>query len=896
MTETACLETACRFSPWLQQQTDSGAIDADVLQNWLPRPLTIQDFHDFADWGSLKNGQDEAEIMRGLRRLRRYVVAHIIVRDLCRVSDLAEVTRTITELADFAVNTATDFAHRHCAALYGEPVGRYSGTPQRLTVVAMGKAGGFELNVSSDLDLIFVYPEGGDTDGRRSKSNQEFFGKVGQKIIYLLNEATADGFVFRIDMRLRPDGDAGALVLSETALEQYLQLHGREWERYAWCKARVVTPHDNGIAALVRPFVFRKYLDYQAYAALRALHGQIRDEVQKKGMAGNIKLGAGGIREVEFTAQIFQMIRGGQNRALQRKGTQETLGQLAQSGILPEDTVTALLAAYRFLRDVEHRLQYWQDQQTQTLPENPQQQQLLAQSMGFTDYAAFSGCLNAHREQVNRIFNGILGEPEADRDSQELPNRIWQQLEVAPETAQAELSAYGFQAAQAHERLHTLKHSSRYRNLSATAAARIDTIMPRLIEAAAAVPAGRRDDTLLRLTGFLENISRRSAYLAFLQQHPAALGRVAALMAQSSWLADYLQRHPILLDELLSDQLTAPLNWPQLSAELSGSLNACDDIESKMDVLRRFQHAQTFRLTVQDLAGQWTVEALSDELSLLADTVLEHTLVHAWQSMPKTHRPDPQFAIIGYGKLGGKELGYTSDLDLVYLYRDDHPDAADCYTKLARRLTTWLSGSTGAGTLYETDLRLRPNGESGFLVHSFAAFEKYQCEQAWTWEHQALTRARFICGAPELEAEFERIRRGILTQERDVGTLKRDILDMRAKIAATHPPADEHVKHARGGIVDVEFIVQYLILAHSRQHPALLENYGNIALLQMAATRELIDSQAATAARDAYRRYRAITHNKKLRDLQRTPVNAELLADYAAVRRLWQQVFGEEAA
>lgn len=887
------IETAQAFSPWLQQQAQSGALDAGLMRQWLPRPLTEADFCTFADWGGLHAAQDEAGMMRALRLLRRHVLAHIMVRDLNRLGSLDEVTRTITALADFAVNTAAEFAHAHCASLHGEPVGRDSGRPQRLTVIAMGKAGGFELNVSSDLDLIFTYPENGDTDGRRSISNQEFFSKAGRKIIRLLNEQSADGFVFRTDMRLRPDGDAGALVLSETALEQYLQLHGREWERYAWCKARVLTPHDNGIARLVRPFVFRKYLDYQAYAALRALHGQIRAEVRKKGMDADIKLGAGGIREVEFTAQIFQMIRGGQNRALQLKGTQETLLALAGHGILPEDTVQTLLAAYRFLREVEHRLQYWQDSQTQTLPEQPDRQAALAHSMGFADYAAFSGRLDSHRTAVNRIFNTVLGEPGGAQEGAEgEPDPVWAQLDNAPEAAQAALAAHGFAPEQALARLAALKHSSRYRKLSAAAAARIDALMPRLIEAAAQVAPERRDDTLIRLTGFLENISRRSAYLAFLQQHPAALGRVAGLMAQSSWLADYLQRHPILLDELLSDQLTAPLDWPQLSAELSGSLNACEDTESKMDVLRRFQHAQTFRLAVQDLAGQWTVEALSDELSLLADTVLEHTLAHAWQDLPKTHRPDPQFAIIGYGKLGGKELGYTSDLDLVYLYHDDHPDAALHYSKLARRLTTWLSGSTGAGTLYDTDLRLRPNGEDGFLAHSFAAFEHYQETQAWTWEHQALTRARFVCGAPELGERFEQIRRRILTQARDEAALKNDILAMRAKIAAAHPPDEADVKHARGGIVDVEFIVQYLILAQSREHPALLENYGNIALLQMAATRSLIDGRTAAAARDAYRRYRAATHNKKLRDLQRTPVSPELLADYAAVKNLWQQVFG----
>ena len=412
-----------------------------------------------------------------------------------------------------------------------------------------------------------------------------------------------------------------------------------------------------------------------------------------------------------------------------------------------------------------------------------------------------------------------------------------------------------------------------------------------MIEAAAHRP--NPDATLLRLLDFLDTISRRSAYLAFLQQYPAALNQVAELMSQSAWVAEYQRQHPILLDELLSAQLMQPLDWVALENELSGCLNAQDDTESKMDTLRRFQHAQTFRLLVQDLAGQWTVEALSDELSCLADIILRQTLHHAWHSIPKIHRPDPQFIIIGYGKLGGKELGYTSDLDLVYLYNDPHPEAADLYTKLARRLTTWLSSSTGAGSLYELDLRLRPNGDSGFLVHSLAAYTQYQQQNAWTWEHQSLTRARYICGSATLGAQFEQLRRQIIAQPRDIGSLKTDILAMRHKITATHPADNANVKYARGGVVDVEFIVQYLVLAHSHEAPELLENYGNIALLGMAAQRGFIPAEQAHAAQNAYRRYRQIQHNKKLRDLARVAVDEKLLADYQAVRALWAAVFGE---
>lgn len=888
------VDTARRYSPFLARNLDSGRLKREIFQPMLQKVLSMEDFQAFADWDNIRAEGNEEELAKQLRELRCYVVSQIIVRDVNRLSGLDEVTRTITLFADFAVNMALDFSYAYYQDMYGTPVGRYTGEPQHLSVVAMGKAGGYELNVSSDIDLIFVYPESGETDGKRGRDNQEFFTRVGKKLIALLDDVTADGRVFRVDMRLRPDGDSGPLVLSETALEQYLIQHGREWERYAWCKGRVVTPYPNGIKSLVRPFVFRKYLDYNAYGAMRSLHRQIRSEVSRKGMADNIKLGAGGIREVEFIAQIFQMIRGGQLRALQLKGTQETLLKLAELGIIPNAQAAALLAAYRFLRDVEHRLQYWEDQQTQTLPTAPEQQQLLAESMGFADYAAFSDGLNAHRSRVNALFNEILSgsESEIDESSHEW---LWAWQETPDEEERARrLNGHGFDAGSVAARLDQLRGSHKYRHLSAHAQPRFDAIVPAFMQAAAARP--NPTETFMRLTDFLENISRRSAYLAFLNEHPQTLEQLAGIMSQSSWIAAYLTQYPILLDELISAQLLeTSFDWPKLAAELSDGLANCNrDTEAQMDILRHFQHAQLFRLAVQDLAGLWTVEALSDELSALADTVIAAALPFVWADMPKKHRDTPQFAVIGYGKLGGKELGYTSDLDLVYLFDDDHPDAQDVYIRFARRLTNWLSAPTGAGTLYDVDVRLRPNGDSGFLAQSVAAFEKYQRENAWTWEHQSLTRARFICGMPEIQTAFDRIRTDILTTERDTAKLAREIIDMREKMFPTHPPADSNVKYARGGVVDVEFIVQYLILAYACRHPELLDNYGNIALLNIAADCGLIDKQLAGQSRTAYRFYRRQQHNTKLRDAGKVEVDDILLGHYRSVRRLWREVFGEE--
>ena len=889
----SAIETARLHSPYLARLLDNGQLNLERLNALLTHPLSNEDFQQFADWQQLQADENEEELARQLRLLRRYVFSHILIRDINRLSDLAEVTHTITRFADFAVNTALNFSYAYYQDLYGTPIGRYSQQAQHLSVVAMGKAGGYELNVSSDIDLIFVYQENGDTNGKRERSNQEFFTKVGQKLIGLLNDITADGQVFRVDMRLRPDGDSGALVLSETALEQYLIQQGREWERYAWCKGRIITPYPNDITALVRPFVFRKYLDFNAYQAMRGLHKQISQEVQKRGMADNIKLGAGGIREVEFIAQIFQMIRGGRLKALQLKGTQETLLKLAELNILDPHTINTLLNAYRFLRDVEHRLQYWDDQQTQILPQTHVQQQSLAQSMAYADYETFYSALNQHRQAVNDIFQTLLAEPEEQQPNKHPLNTLWQD-HIDDTQHLPLLNQLGFDGNSVLQRLHQLRHSTKYRQLSATALTRFDAIIPQIIDAAAQCP--HPTTTLFRLLDFLETISRRSSYLAFLHEYPNELGRLANIMSQSSWVAAYLQRHPILLDELLSAQLMdTEYHWASLSAELAATLEACEDTESKMDALRHFQHAQTFRLAVQDLAGLWTVEALSDQLSFLTDTILTLTLQHAWRDMPKTHTDTPQFAIIGYGKLGGKELSYTSDLDLVFLFDDPHPDAAETYSRLARRLTTWLSGNTGAGTLYDIDLRLRPNGDSGFLVHSLAAFEKYQQHNAWTWEHQSLTRARYICGNPAIGEAFEHIRRTILTQTRNLDELKHEIIAMREKMFPTHPPHNENVKYARGGVVDVEFIVQYLVLSQAAHCPELLENYGNIALLKMAAERGLIDSELARLSRRAYRYYRKQQHNTKLRDADKAEVNDELLAYYQAVKDLWHTVFGEAA-
>ncbi|QJQ52364.1 MULTISPECIES: bifunctional [glutamate--ammonia ligase]-adenylyl-L-tyrosine phosphorylase/[glutamate--ammonia-ligase] adenylyltransferase [Vitreoscilla] len=889
---TQYLDQARPYSLYLQRQLDNQRLHVDCLDAWLQRPLSLTDFEQFAPWQEWIEARNEEALARELRILRRHVMVQIMTRDLCRLAPLSEVTNSITIFADFAVNIASNYAHHHYQHMYGQPIGSMSGEVQELTVIGMGKMGGYELNVSSDIDLIFVFPESGETEGKRPRSNVEFFTKVGQKIIALLNDLTAEGQVFRVDMRLRPDGESGALVLSESALERYLITQGREWERYAWIKGRIITAGKNDIANLVRPFVYRKYLDFDAYEGMRSLHSQIRQEVTKKGMTDNIKLGAGGIREVEFIAQIFQLIRGGRVRQLQRKDTQGTLTLLSQLGILEHKTSDKLLEAYRFLRDTEHRLQYWDDQQTQTLPEQEHTQILLAQSMGFDTYASFQDALNEHRQFVNGIFVQVLGNPDEQDTQTPLDTYNWEESVDDHHVQLREfLNQQGFEADTIINRLQTIYQSSRYRHLSNTAQTRVQKLMPHLFAAASATDHATK--TLIRLLDFVDTINRRSSYLALLEEKPEALKRLAHIIGDSQWLADYLMRHPILLDDLLGKQLwVKEHDWQKSCQELNANLCACHgDVEAQMDALRHYQHSQVFRLAVQDLDNLWTVEAISDELSLLADCVLSSALQHLWSGLKNTHTETPKIAIIGYGKLGGKELAYASDLDLVFIYDDAHPDAYANYSRLITRLTTWLSATTAAGGLYDVDLRLRPDGDAGQIGVSVDAFRKYQLEKAWTWEHQSLTRARFVCGDEAVGHMFEDIRHQILTQSRDVKTLKTEIVAMRDKMLPTHPPLENNVKYARGGIVDVEFMVQYLVLAHAHTFPQLTQNYGNIALLGMAAAENLISVKLAEQAQTAYRHYRRVQHLSNLKDHSEIIVDSSLLMNYQNVIELWHNLF-----
>ena len=934
------LQKTLRCSRYAKRALETNQPLLDWLQENYAAPCSRPEILALLQQSGL-NLNDEPELTRAVRILRKQVMVKLILRDLNGLADLNEVMQTMTALAEVCVQLALTCLKSALQAQFGNPVGESGAAVQELLVIGMGKLGGCELNVSSDIDLIFVYPEDGETNGERALSNHEFFSRLGRRLINVINEATADGYVFRVDMRLRPYGDSGPLVTSFAALEEYLVSQGREWERYAWIKARVIAPANshglppldkttshstrlqtaaakslvipnplpqageganeslresyvNELMQLAQSFVYRKYLDFGAIDSMRKLHAQIRQEVRRRDLLDNIKLGPGGIREIEFTAQVFQLIRGGQDARLRIRPTQKVLLQLGENAQLSAPTVAGLIVAYIFLRNLEHRLQYLDDQQTQKLPENTEDQNVIAEAMGYPDYAAFLSELDRHRELVSLQFEQIFGEEQEARSEESLaehPNdaQLWREGMTAEELG-ATLKSIGYPAApDSAQHLLQLRDSSRYRQLPELSRQRLDKLIPRFITLSA--QQGDPDATLSRLLTLLDAISRRASYLAFLAEYPQALQRLAALVSASSWASEYLTQHPALLDELLdAREMYQPPQWQQIDTELQNRLNDCTgDTERQLDVLRHIHQEQTFHLLAMDLQDLLPLEKLSDHLSDLADLLLRHILKLCWKTARKRHRDDARFAIIAYGKLGGRELGYASDLDLIFLYDDDHPDAQENYSRLAQRINTMLSSYTSSGRLYETDLRLRPNGASGLLVSSVDAFAEYQQSQAWVWEHQALTRARFSAGDAQVGAAFEQIRKQVLCQKRDLATLRQEILAMRQKMHDGHPNDSGlfDIKHDSGGMVDIEFMVQYLVLAHANQHPQLTGNIGNLALLKLAAELGLIQADAARRVGDLYRSLRQMQHRARLNSLSPCRIGRDEI-DMNASRQLWK--------
>ena len=850
---------------------------------------------------------------RAMRRVRNLLIACLITRDLGGQADLAEVVAAMTLFADFAVATHLQALQAELEALHGVPTGEESGAAQSMIVLGMGKLGGAELNVSSDIDLIFVYPEDGETAGAASLkplSNHEFFTRLGKRLIAALSEVTEDGFTFRVDMALRPNGASGPLVASFNMVEQYLIVQGREWERYAWVKARAVTGLPADVAtldAIVQPFVYRRYLDFGAIDAIRTMHGQIRAEVVRQEArhperSDNVKLGRGGIREIEFIAQVFQLIRGGRDAALRERSTRAVLLTLAERGLLDAGVVAGLQDAYTFLRNLEHRLQYVDDAQTHAVPQAETARLCVAQMMGLSDSAALLAELARHRALVAARFDSIFsarqqGAAGAEGETPDGAQSAALCESDGSDVVVARLEALGFDAPQqAAARLLLTLQSSRVQSLPEASRRKLLALLNASLPLLGAMVENHAV-TLARLLDFFEAIARRAAYLALLTEYPHALERVIRMMSASDWAAQYLTRHPLLLDELLDDRtLTAPPDWPAFAADCQAQLAAvAGDTERQLDVLRELHHAQQLRLLAQDLEGAVTVEQLADNLSALADIMVAQTLQAIWLTLAARHLQEPKFAVVAYGKLGGKELGYASDLDLVFLHDDDDPEAPALYARLAQRFITWMTSHTAAGMLFDVDIALRPDGASGLLVTSVAAFEKYQMRSAWQWEHQALTRARFCAGDANIGARFEAIRIIVLRRERDATHLKRDVLTMRRKLAAANanrtPLFD--LKHDRGGMIDIEFMVQYLVLQHAARHAQLADDIGNIGLLKLAGSLGLIDAEAAATVADAYRRFRKLQHQMRLQGMERARVDVgRVMSEVAAVIALWDTTFG----
>ena len=848
-----------------------------------------------------------------LRVLRQLVMERLVVLDCDGQAPLAVVTQAMTDLAELALDAAMVDSRKALDALHGAPQAP-DGTPARMWVVGMGKLGARELNVSSDIDLIYIYDHDGQTagrgDGRGQISNHEYFANQVRAVFSLIGDATENGFVFRVDLALRPHGSSGPAAISLGALEEYFQAEGREWERFAWLKSRVVAPLDgirSGSAQALRgsvlPFVFRRYLDYSVFDALRILQRQIREHAARRcaghpERANDVKMSRGGIREIEFTVQLLQVVRGGQFPELRTRPTLDALQRVASAALMPQDTADALARAYVFLRRVEHRIQYLDDQQTHVLPSRDDDLAWITQTMGFQDCCEFLGELDAHRELVAGEFDKLLGgkteckgcgkaATSADSAPQRLDDLLEQPPPQWPEKFRVRLTLWRQQP-----RVLALREDSRAR-------------LARLLQRTALWlnEGAVTEEAALRLIDWMEPLLRRESYLALLLERPAVHERLLRLLGSAKWPARYLLRHPGVIDELASDALMHERFDPStLAQELQRRLAALkrtgeDDEESCLNLLRRAHHAEVFRTLARDVEGVLTVEQVADDLSALADAVLRITAEWCWQRLKNRHREAPQFAIIAYGKLGGKELSYGSDLDIVFVYEDDDERASEVYAAFVRKLISWLTLKTGEGDLFEIDTALRPNGNSGLLVTPFEAYGRYQQQRgsntAWTWEHQAMTRARFVLGDESLRQRFDAVRHGVITAPRDAAALRQEIVAMREKVRAAHPvkAGKFDVKHSVGGMVDAEFAVQYLVLSESGRHPELADNVGNIALLQRAELAGLLPQGIGQRAASAYRELRRIQHHARLNE-EPTQVTAPAQqAERDAIEQLWAATF-----
>lgn len=925
------LSTLLKGSDWcsklLQQKPD-------LLSQLLDKTNSAPNLYNECTYSRIKeflaqnpgNADELKDFDRALRECRQYFMCYVIWRDLNRLASMEETCTCLSWFAELSIQLCLEFHYTLLKKKLGAPQNN-AGEEQGLLVLGMGKLGAWELNLSSDIDLIFCYAESGATSQSENPlTNQEFFSRLGKNIIQSLDAITEDGFVFRVDMRLRPYGQSGALVSNFSALEDYYQTQGREWERYAMVKARIVASnapktHSVQLMQLLRSFTYRKYVDFSVIDALRKLKELINQEVKRRKLDDNIKLGPGGIREVEFIAQVFQLIRGGRDTQLQDNRLKIILPELENMGCLPDDMAKELWQAYVFLRNTEHAIQAWKDEQSQSLPRNENDKLRLAQVMGYATWDDYFLQLEAYRHLVHAEFQELIAPIDRKENGNAEDQAAWVSLWSGGMGKEAGLVLLEEENHENAERsfalIEELRLSNTVAKLHASSRERLDEFIPRLLSSVSqtATPT----ETLARIIKLVNAIVRRSAYLLLLVENPSALEQLVKLSVASPWIADQLALHPALLDELL-DQST--LYHPPVKAELHDELQRHmlripeDDLEAQMDALRYFRSSHALRVAACEITGALPLMKVSDYLSWLAEVILQYVLQLCWREMtskhgyPDANSQDPRFIIVGYGKLGGIELGHGSDLDLVFIYDADplgqtsgdaegkrQLDNSVFYTRLGQKIIHILNTNTVAGQLYEVDMRLRPSGNSGMLVSSITAFEKYQSESAWTWEHQALVRARVVAGSAQLTELFEKLRHAILCSSRDLHKLRVDVAEMREKMRAqlgsgkTEDPGSVfHLKQDAGGIVDIEFMVQYAVLAWASKAPELTRYTDNIRILECLAQSGLLGTQEVDELTEAYKAFRSIGHSLTLQQ-QTNLIDGKLLVhERQTVRSIWQSL------
>lgn len=923
----------CAIHPeYLVEQVGSGALFA---------PWDDSYFEGFTT--AAKACNQDKELDACVRRYRQQAMVRLIWRDMNRLDSMQKITAELSRFADSAIALTADYHYRALEKLHGTPIGKESGKPQIFMVMGMGKLGAGELNISSDIDLIFTFPEGGATQHEtRSISNQEFFIKLGQRLIKSLDAVTADGFVFRVDMRLRPHGQSGALAMSFVGMEDYYQTQGREWERYAMIKARTVAmvggeseehrqKSRKQLRKMLQPFTYRQYIDFSAIESLREMKGLIARQVQRKGMNLDVKLGEGGIREVEFVVQVFQLIRGGRDANLRKRKVGTLLPYLEQEGYLPPGAGSELMEAYVFLRNTEHAIQGYQDKQTQSLPTDALGQQRLAWVMGFESWGTFFDRLSQYRQRVNAEFKAVIAASDEDTSVNQQALTFWLGLWEGSHQGDDAIQALAARNIDHPENLlkaiQMLQQSRAVLSMQATSRTRLDAFVPRLLQilkeqASASKLALTIAEVFGRIAPLVEAIARRSAYLVLLVENPTAIQQLVRLCDASPWIADQLAQYPALLDELLSPtNLYAPPDKDRLRDELRREVLrlSWDDLEGHMEALRYFRSAHALRVAASEVTGALPLMKVSDYLTFIAETVLEHSLQLAWEYMVARHGhpthadgmtdTEPDFIIIGYGKLGGIELGHGSDLDLVFIHNSESNrdtngaspiDNLTFYTRLGQRIIHVLNTQTLSGKLYEVDMRLRPSGNSGLLVSSLSAFEKYQMNEAWTWEHQALVRARVVAGKPELGRLFEDVRHRVLTMARDQARLQQEVGEMRRKMREQLGSAAKSrsqsvplfdLKQDVGGIVDIEFMVQYAALAWACKAPGIIQYTDNIRILGSLESAGLLDADSVDHLIAAYKAYRSTGHRLALQRQEAVlEGDSQFMTERQQVIQLWQRL------